>query len=510
MAIRHLFLHQDQRWVDFCRRFAHDPVRFAVEVLRITPTHQQIELFRSVAPSRSRTSVSSGHGTGKTSGTSVLVLWHMICFFQSVTLITANDMDQMKATIWKEISTNVERIRANKNYAWLADHIEVLANATMRIKGFEKNWFVESKTANAKTANKLAGRHGKWLFIIADEASTIPDEVLTTLRGALTEEHNRMLMNSQPTRNAGFFWRTHHDLCLANGGEWNNIVLSSMDSPLVSTSALREMWDSYDDDERRVRLLGLFPQDSSKFMMSLNVAMKLYTRGRIIQDHEPYGYLITSDIASGEGVRDKSAIVCIRVIGYGDIGPDARRVEVFKIPIHTNSIRSNKFAGVIMGQGEDMTDNLKVVDSGGLGINVCQDLEDANQNIHRVNWGNPCFQNKNKDRYLNLRAQAMHQCARACKEGRVSILTNEYKKDILTQSSRIPKAFTDKGRIKVPPKGSAEWDGMGSPDLWDAICFAFLENVSYTAIDRSHIMGEGMTVAEKLSLEAENLLGDIE
>jgi len=50
---------------------------------------------------------------------------------------------------------------------------------------------------------------------------------------------------------------------------------------------------------------------------------------------------------------------------------------------------------------------------------------------------------------------------------------------VLAQSSRIPKTFTDKGRLKVPPKGSAEWEGLHSPDIWDAVCFAFLEGVDY-------------------------------
>lgn len=500
---KRVLLSQDPRWIPFCERFAPDPVRFVIEVLGLVPTPHQIELHRSVAVSRSRTSVASGHGTGKTSGTSHLVLWHLLCFPMSNTLITANDMDQMKASMWKEIGTNVERIRSNPNYGWIADHIEVLANATMRIRGFEDTWFVESKTANAKTANKMAGRHAKWLFIIADEASTIPDEVLTTLRGALTEKHNRMLMNSQPTRNAGFFWRTHHDLALANGGDWNNLVFSSIDSPLVSDEALRELWDSYDDDERRVRLLGQFPQDSSKHMMSLKVAMNMYKRGRIIADNEPYGYLLTSDVASGEGIRDKSATTAIRIIGYGD----ERRVEVVHIPIFTNSIRSNRLAGVIMGSGGNYPDNTKVVDSGGLGINVCQDLEDANQVVIRVNWGNPCFQNKNKDRYLNLRAQAMHQAARAAKEGRLSILTQDHKKELLAQSSRIPKTFTDKGRIRVPPKHSPDWEGMGSPDLWDAICFAFLENVTYVAIEHDT---QHDSTAKLLEAEAEALFDDIE
>lgn len=506
MAKKRVLLHQDPRWKPFCRKFAPDIVRFMHEVLGLRPTPHQIELFRSVAPSRSRTSVASGHGTGKTSGTSVIVLWHMLCFPMSITLITANDMDQLKATMWKEIGTNVERIRQNKQFGWIADHIEVLANATMRVKGFEDTWFVESKTANAKTANKMAGRHAKWLLIIADEASTVPDEVLVTLRGALTEKHNRMLMNSQPTRNAGFFYRTHHDLSVDNGGDWNNLTFSSVDSPLVSDEALRELWDSYDDDERRVRLLGLFPQDSSKLMMSLRIAEAMYTRGRIIDDSEPFGYLALSDVASGEGLRDKSSVVCVRVIGYGDRGIDARRVEVFKIPLFTNGVRSNKLAGHIIEAADPYEGINYVVDSGGLGINVCQDLEDKGKVVHRVNWGNPCFQNKNKERYLNLRAQAMHHAARAAKEGRISILTQEHRKPLLAQSSRIPKTFTDKARIRVPPKHSIEWEGMGSPDLWDAICFAFMEGVVYTPCENK--VSSEKSLSQKLEQMAENAFDD--
>lgn len=474
-------LHEDPRWMPFCERYAPDPARFAVEVQGVTPTPQQFELYAEVAPSRSRVSVASGHGTGKTTSVANMVLWHMLCFPQSITLVTANDMDQLKATLWKEIGVAVEKIRRGC-HGWIADHIEILANATMRIRGFEDTWFVESKTANDKTANKMAGRHGEWLFIIGDEASTLSDTVLTTLRGALTEQHNRMLLTSQPTRNAGFFWRTHHELARTNGGEWANLTFSSVESPLVSDDALKELWASYDDDERRVRLLGLFPQDSSKHMMSLPDAMSMYRRGRIIDPGEPYGWLVLGDVASGEGLRDKSAVVLARVVGYGDRGPNARRVEVVTVPIHTNGIRSNRIAAAMAEAGDDAEGAVFVVDSGGLGISVCQDLEDMSKPVHRVNWGNPCFQNRNKDRYMNLRAQAMHQAARAAREGRLSILTNEHRNVLLAQSSRIPKTFTDKGRVRVPPKHSTEWEGMNSPDLWDAVCFAFLEGVSYNPL----------------------------
>lgn len=507
MATKPLLLPEDPRWVEFCKEYAESAERFAREVQGVDPSEQQVHLFTQVSASRSRVSVSSGHGTGKTFSLSNIVLWHLLCYPMSVTLLTANDMDQLKATLWKEIGVALERIRRGP-HGWIADHVEILANATCRIVGFEQVWFVESKTANEKTANKMAGRHGEWLLVIGDEASTLPDNVLTTLTGALTEQHNRMLLTSQPTRNAGFFYRTHNDLAVQNGGEWIPMVFDSFDSPFVSDDSLMELWNSYDDDERNVRLLGRFPQDSSKHMMSLKVAESLYQRGRIIKDGENFGWFVLGDIASGEGLRDKSSCVVARVTGYGDMGPDARRVEVVEVPILTNKIRSNLFAGSLADEGANLESVTYVIDSGGLGINVCQDLEDMGKVVHRVNWGSPCFKKKNKDRYLNLRAQAMHQAARAAKEGRLSVLTQNYRNVLLNQSSRIPKNFTDKGRIRVPPKGSVEWDGLSSPDLWDSICFAFLEDANYYMVCEGGVKSADGLV-ESAMARAESLFADV-
>ena len=504
---KRLLLPEDPRCIHFCERFSGDIESYAIEVVGVVPSDQQKELFASVSPSRSRTSVASGHGTGKTAGIAIIVLWHLTCFPQSITLITANDMDQLAATAWKEIGLTHERIR-RFDHGWIADHIEILADSSARIIGFEDTWFVESKTANEKTANKMAGRHGEWLLVIGDEASTLPDSVCTTLSGALTEQHNRMLLTSQYTRNAGFFHRTQTELSIENGGSWNALRFSSIDSPFVSDESLLELWNQYDDDERRVRILGLEPKDSSKHMMNRRVAEAMYRRGRIIRDDENFGWFVLGDIASGEGLRDKSSCLAARVIGYGDIGPDARRVEIHKIPLLTNKVRSNQYANYAADVGSDFSNVTYVIDSGGLGINVCQDLEDMNKVVHRVNWGNPCFKNINKNRYLNLRAQAMHQAARAAKTGRLSILTTDHRNAMLDQSSRIPKTFTDKGRIRVPPKGSTEWDGMGSPDLWDAVCFAFLEDANYIVSDGSGVGNANHAAASALA-KADELFGDV-
>ena len=470
-------LMNDPRWLPFAARYAGDWVRFAVEVCGAKVSHQQIRVLRSAARPRARTSVASGHSTGKTFTLAIIVLAHLTTLPQSVGLVTANDMDQLKATLWKEVGILLEQIRRGP-WGWIADHVFIGADAHCHIEGYKGTWFWESKTANEKTANKMAGRHGEWYMVIGDEAATIGDTVMTTLMGGLSGARNRALLTSQYIRNAGFFHRTQTDLAMDQGGDWDAISLSSIESPFASIEALREWRETYDSDEWLVRVLGRPPEDSDGLMMPLQTAHAMY-RERRIGEGESFGWLLLADIASGEGLRDKSAAVIARVSGWGDFGPDARRLDVVDVPILTNKIRANRFAAALAEIGGDYPDITYVVDSGGLGINVCQDLEDAGKVVHRVNWGNPCFQRRNRDRYLNLRAQAMHQAARAAKEGRLAVLTSAHKKILIGQSSRIPKTWTDKGRIRVPAKGDKEWNGLGSPDLWDAVCFAFLENVQY-------------------------------
>jgi hypothetical protein len=485
-------LMADPRWLWMVDRYADDIVRFACEVCSLPddppPSLQQQAIMRAIAAPRARVSVSSGHSTGKTFSLSAICFWHLTMFPRSHTLLTANDIDQLKVTFWKEFGKLLAAVEQGP-FSWLAQHVEIMADASCRIRGYEDKWFVESKTANSKNANKLAGRHGEHYMVVADEAASIPDTVMSTLSGALSQKWNRMILTSQYVRVGGFFARTQGELSIEQGGPWTALQLSSADSPWMDDANFRELWDMYDDDERAVRLLGMPPQRSAGLMMSQRDAIGMYTRGRIIKPGEAFGWLTSADVGSGEGVRDKSANVHIKVTGWGVRGPNARRVEVHRIPLFTNEIRSNTLASHLMDESANLPGVTYVVDSGGLGINVCQDLEDANRRVIRVNWGNPCFRRENETRYVNLRAQAMHQAARAAKEGRLSILTDDFKRVMIAQSARIPKKFGNRSRLQVPEKHGPEWEGLPSPDLWDAVCFAFLEDVTYIGCGSSDDAG---------------------
>lgn len=472
------------QWLEFCNEYQGDIVRFGTEVCGYILSRQQRRLISSIARSRARTSVASGHGTGKTKSLSIIVLWHLLCFPLSNTFVTANDMDQLKATLFKEIGITLDKMKQGP-FGWIAQHVFVGADMHCHVVGFQDQWFCESKTANAKTANKMAGRHGENFLILVDEGSTVPDEVFTTLTGALTEQHNRMLITSQYTRVSGYFNRTQTELSIESGGEWDAMTFSSVDSPWVSDEWLLEKFQEYDDDEKRVRIFGLPPEDSSKFMLNLKAAHSMYTRGKIIGDDEPYGWFVLSDVALGEGLRDKSSVILAKVIGYGDSGDDPRRVEIHKIPIFTNHIKSNELAGYILDVGSDVSNPTYLIDKGGIGGSVCQDVEKANVALIPIIWGKPCWKKSNSERYINQRAQATHHASRAAKEGRLSILTEDYKRHMIAQASGVPKDHSANFRLKIPEKGSPAWEGRGSPDLWDAVDFAFIEGANYIVAENN-------------------------
>ena len=197
-------------WKEACLRYRYDITRFMIEALDMTPTWQQDLLLSSIALDGSRTTVSSGHGTGKSASAGVVALWHLLFFDESIMMFTAPSINQLRNIVWKEISKCLARLR-NGSLSWLAEYVEIFSEKVY-IKGYDKTWHIIAKTASKHNPTTIAGQHGDNYFLWGDEASGIDDKIYDVALGALTHESNRCVLTSQPTRNAGFFYETHHRL----------------------------------------------------------------------------------------------------------------------------------------------------------------------------------------------------------------------------------------------------------------------------------------------------------
>ena len=503
-------LLDDPRWWDFIERYAYDIGRFAVEVCGMNdvkeggnpaPTWQQFDLFELIQNNGCRVSVSSGHSTGKTRSAGIVGLWHLCCYANSIMMFTAPQITQLRNQVWKEITICYNLMMLGE-FAWLAEHIVIKAESVC-IKGYEKTWHIIAKTAPKGAPENLAGLHGDWLFIWADEASGVPDANFGVLGGALSDSRNRMVLTSQPTRNNGFFYDTHHKLSKHQGNIWDSLVFNSEESPLASKEFLAEKLIQYggrDDPEYQIKVLGRFPDRTDIYLNSESQLDPCFER-KVIADNQQYGYLICVDVGAGE-YRDYSAILVLKACGYGDYGDDARRVELVDVPMFSNSRDLQFLGGKVLDVYTQYENATVLIDRGGMGVAVCQQLENTGVPVTRVNWGEPCFNNELRKRFFNQRAQALVMLSRAIKEGRMGFLDCRYKTQLLQQGSRIPYTFDEKARYKIMDKQTMLKDGIRSPDMWDALSFAFLEGAYYTISEESRNPTKTILAADKANIRA--------
>jgi hypothetical protein len=483
-------LPSDPRWPEFVRKYAFDLNRFAFEVCGQRSTWQQVDLFNSVQDEGSRTSVASGHGTGKSRSLGIIAIWHLLCFYYSNTLITAPKIEQVRNVAWKEIA-DIKDYISNGSEAWIAELFTVEAERVY-VKGFKDQWFVIAKTAPRGSPENLAGMHRDWYMVIADEASGIPDANYGVLTGGLTDKRNRMLMTSQPTRNTGYFYDSHHGQSKSRGGPWNSLTFNSEESPLVSMEWIHQKRNEYggiSDPQYQIKVRGVFPENLVGQLLSRSTLEATIGIPSIIPAGAAYGNVLLVDVGAGE-YRDKTVVIAAKVFGNGQPHEDdARKVHIYDIPICSNTISETTLLGELMQIAGKLSNVTIMVDGGGIGGPFIKRLQELGQSgVIKVLWGNFCFKKALKEVFFNQRAQAMVTVARAVKAGHLSIAPTAFRDsrnqtEMLDQGSRIPYHFNDKAQYVIESKRSKEWEGLPSPDIWDAISFAFLEDCQYISTD---------------------------
>lgn len=484
----------DPYYQDFVNRYQHDPLRFAIEVTGFSPSADQRDLFNSIIDPTAKVSVVSGTGTGKTAAFARIALWHLLCHPVAVydgkleigsnTYIGAPRIQQVADGIWKEMK-DAQLAIANGDCSWIIDYFTITKTRVF-VKGYDAQWFISQVAMQAGQSIGVAGKHRFWQMIIIDEAAGVPDTHFDVIDGTQTQGGNRTLLASQGVRNAGRFYESHHNLSKKNGGSWTSLRFNSERSPFVTLQWLKEREDESggrNSVEYQIRVLGLFAENSGENLLSRVELEEAFKNRKIIAENEPYGLLVLSDVGLGE-YRDDSVAIIAKVIGYGEHGIEARRVEYIQIPICTNARNEIDFAGDLTNLVGKLSNATLYVDNGGVGATVTKLIERSGVAVERIDWGKPCFKKAYKERFYNLRAQAMVCFRDAVRQGRVVMpqnLDRHLKEKILLQGARLPYHFAEAGGLRyvMDKKEEMRKNGIKSPDLIDAMSFAFLEGVTY-------------------------------
>lgn len=453
----------------FVRKFRFDWVRAWLYLVPkdFWPSLQQVVMLNEVSKTGSRVSIASGHGTGKSFSSAMIVIIFMLCYPNSQIFLVANSVAQVRAAVWKNIRIVISEIK--RRHPWLGRHI-ILTETELFIKGYKGVWNCRIKSCKQGQEEALAGEHNAHFIYIVDEASGVTDAAFNVMTGAMTEEDNRMLLLSQPTRLKGMFYKSQTIYTKRAGDKegFTPLVFNSELSRFVTKKFLREKAREFggrDSEEYRIRVLGLFPDEVAGDLLSIAECRRAQRANpRLDSD---WGWVAMVDIGDG---RDKSVINICKVSGH-DFD---RRLVSYKIIEYPSAIKAFVMAEHINIECYDgQYPNITVaVDAHGIGSLVVQRLEqEFKREVVAMKWGLKCHSETDKKRFNHRRTQGHFRFKYAVQQGRCKLDRSD---KTLEQGSKLPYAMNDRGVYAMMPKPEMKKKGIPSPDRTDTYCMGML------------------------------------
>ncbi|MCX8980105.1 terminase [Citrobacter portucalensis] len=466
---------QDPRWAEFVKKYRYNWGEACVELFGKIPSWQQDEIIEAVQQTKSMTAVTSGHGTGKSDLTSMMIILFMICFPDSRSILVANKIAQVMTGVFKYLKLNWAT--CCQRVPWLAQYF-VLTDTQFYERSRKGIWCVIPKGFRLGNEEALAGEHADYLMYIVDEASGVSDKAFGIITGALTQRDNRLLMLSQPTRPSGYFYDAHHKLAKNEHnpeGIFKSIVLNSEESPWVTPDFIKMKLAEYggrDSVEYQIKVLGRFPDNINGFLLGRDECER--AQRRVIPLHKGWGWVALFDVGNG---RDKSILNIGRISGQRE----KRRYVPWLVKEMPGDCDPITFGDWIHQECDPiMYPNITLAgDSDGVGYDTCTQLERHGRNVQRIRWGKTMFGVDDKKRFINKRAFANIWARDAIKQGRMRLDKNS---KTVEQASKIPGALNEAGQWAMMKKELMRSKlNIPSPDRWDTYCFAAL--VEYVPAD---------------------------
>tara|TARA_B100001287_G_scaffold23582_1_gene17174 strand:- start:635 stop:2041 length:1407 start_codon:yes stop_codon:yes gene_type:complete len=441
------------------KRYQHDPVKFAREVIGMDPDDWQCELLQSVAdPKIRRVSCRSGHGVGKSSAVAMAAIWHVLMRVPSKTVVTAPTSAQLFDACFAEMKNIAKRLKPPFD-----DLLEIKSDR-IELKSSPESTFISCRTSRQEQPEALAGVHSPSTLLLADESSGIPESVFEAASGSMSGIHATTVLTGNPTRNTGFFYDTHNRL----KENWHTMHVSCVDSNRVSDDFVNDMKNRYGEDSPayHVRVLGNFPPSESDTVIPVSLidhAMK-----NDVKIHEDTISIWALDVAR-QG--NDSSVLCKRQ------GPVIHPLTVW------NNLDLMQLTGAVKAEYDATSTSKKpveiIVDSVGLGAGVLDRLRELGLPARGLNVSERSVQ---KDTYINLRAELWFKC-KAWLEGKDVKIPQD---DRLWAELAAPRYhFTSSGKIQVESKEAMKKRGIHSPDRADAVCLSLANEMTTMAYGTS-------------------------
>jgi len=433
-------------FVDFIAAYRDHPVLFVREVLGATPLPWQEDFLRAVARGERRISVRAGHGVGKSTVCSWALIWHMVTRYPQKSVVTAPTAAQLFDALYSELKSWI-----NKLPPILKDLFEVFSDR-INLKDAPESSFISARTSSSERPEALAGIHSENVLLIVDEASAVPEQVFEAAAGSMSGHSATTILISNPTRNSGLFYKTHHELA----SDWFRLHVSCINIPLVSSDFVRQIEATYGRDSNafRIRVLGEFAIADDDTLIAADLVDAAMSR----------------DITQG----DETMVYGLDVARFGTdrTALCKRRGNVVVEIKHWGGLDLMQTVGAVVNEAK--TDNPEeiCVDTIGLGSGVADRLREQGFNVRDVNVSESSAMNPNANKLRD-------ELWLSVKDWLATRAVKLPKDDTLRHELVAPRYnFTSSGKVVVESKDSMKRRGMRSPDLADALCLTFASNAA--------------------------------
>lgn len=207
---------------DFAR-YRRDPVGFARDVLRITPTPDQTRFVAAVLDPPFRVMATTGHNIGKTHAAAWLACWWYYTRDPGIVITTAPTQRDVYDLLWAEIRMMVGR-------AGLPDHFTGPTAAEMKTS--EEHY---AKGYTARLGESFQGRHRPNMLFIFDEAEGVgPNYWKTTNTMFQPDGSNGWFSILNPVTTTSQSYREQKAVDAGGAMKWRRFAVSSLDHPNIA------------------------------------------------------------------------------------------------------------------------------------------------------------------------------------------------------------------------------------------------------------------------------------
>ena len=426
----------------FLEAYREDPVGFVRNVLGAQPLPWQEDFLRAIARGERRISVRAGHGVGKSTVCSWALIWHATTRYPQKAVVTAPTAAQLFDALYAELKSWVNRLPDV-----LRDSFEVFSDRIV-LKGAPESSFISVRTSSSERPEALAGVHSEHVLLVVDEASAVPEAVFEAAAGSMSGHSATTILISNPTRNSGLFYKTHHDLA----SDWFRMHVSCRENPLVSSDFIRQIAATYGETSNafRIRVLGEFALADDDTLIPAELVDGASDRDVVASPGEPLVYGL--DVARFG--TDRTAL-CKR---KGNVVLEIR---------HWGGLDLMQTVGAVMNEAKKDAPAEICVDTIGLGSGVADRLREMGLNVRDVNVAESSAMNPNANRLRD-------ELWLSVKDWLGTRAVKIPKDEVLRQELVAPRyTFTSTGKVVVESKDGLKKRGMRAPDLADALCLTF-------------------------------------